>query len=306
MLFPNTHNYVFIMNQPKSSGHIVTNPPRVLFQRSTDQVRVRLITDPPGLVEFGGSPWALVSVHVGPSAVMSCRRGGLSHRGTAVHGDIDIIPPGLPGTWELKQRDMALVVGLAPELLTRAAEELDADPSRVEIRNRFQARDNRIEHIAWALKAELENGCSGGRLYLDSLATAMATQLVGNHSSLQVTSHAQGGLPGHKLKQVLSYIEENIAADLSLQEIANVAGLSVSHCKVLFRQSVGVPIHQYVIRRRIDRAAELLRQGDLAVSQIALETGFAHQSHLAVHMKRVLGLVPRELRNRQEANGFPV
>jgi AraC family transcriptional regulator len=227
---------------------------------------------------------------------MTCLRGGVSHRGSAVHGDIDIIPPGLTGIWELKERDTALVVRLEPGLLKQAAEDMDADPSQVEIRNRFQARDARLEYIAWALKAEMETGCVGGRLYMESLATAMASQLVGSHSSLQRFSNFQGGFSTRKLKQVLSYIEDNLSEDLSLQAIADVAGLSVSHCKVLFRKTVGMPVHQYVIRRRVDRAAALLRKGDLPVSQVALETGFSHQSHLAAHMKRVLGISPRTLR----------
>ncbi|HWC20486.1 MAG TPA: AraC family transcriptional regulator [Terriglobales bacterium] len=254
------------------------------------------MSDEPGLIVFPGCPAAIVSIHVGPSSYMTCRRGGVSHRGSAVHGDIDIIPPFLTGTWELKERDTALIVRLEPALLNRAAEDLDAEPTRIEIRNRFQARDACLEHIAWALKAEMETGCPGGRLYMDSLATAMASQLVGSHSSLQRFSNFQGGFSTRKLKQVLSYIEDNLSEDLSLLTIAEVAGLSVSHCKVLFRKTVGIPVHQYVIRRRVDRAATLLRKGDLPVSQVALETGFSHQSHLAAHMKRVLGVSPRMLR----------
>jgi AraC family transcriptional regulator len=270
--------------------------PRVLFQGATDKVRVTLLTDPPGLVKFSGSERTHVSVHVGQSVLMTCRHDDISHTGTAIHGDIDIIPPNLPASWEMKQRDTALVVGLAPELMSVAAEELEADSSRVEIRSKFQARDARIEHIAWALKAEMENGYPGGTLYLDSLATAMATQIVSRHSSLQIAVNSYVGISSRKLKQVLSFIEDNLGSDLSLLAIAGVAGLSVSHCKVLFRRAVGVPIHQYVIRRRVERAAALLRNGEMAVSQVALATGFAHQSHLASHIKRVLGVSPRELR----------
>ena len=75
-------------------------------------------------------------------------------------------------------------------------------------------------------------------------------------------------------------------------QIAGVAGLSVSHCKVLFRKSVGMPVHQYVIRRRVERAVMLLRLGKLSVNQIALDTGFSNQSHLAMHLRRVLGTSP--------------
>jgi len=96
---------------------------------------------------------------------------------------------------------------------------------------------------------------------------------------------------------VLSYIEDNVGEDISLSEIAAVSGLSVSHFKRLFRESVGLPVHQYLIRRRLERAKELLAEGKLSISQIAIETGFAHQSHLARHMRRVFGISPRTLRN---------
>ena len=270
--------------------------PRVLFQGSTSKVRVTLLADPPGKLEIFGSERTAVCVHVGSPVLMTCRHGDISHSGTAIHGDIDIIPAGLPASWEMKQEDTALVVSLAPELLSQAIEEFEADPGRVEIRNRFQTRDAGIEHIAWALKAEMEDGYPSGQLYLDSLATAMAAQIVSRHSSLEITSSAGAGLSSRKLKQMLSFIEENLGADVSLKAVADVAGLSVSHCKVLFRRAVGIPIHQYVIRRRVERAAAMLRSGDMPVTEIALATGFSHQSHLAAHIKRVLGVSPRELR----------
>ena len=79
-------------------------------------------------------------------------------------------------------------------------------------------------------------------------------------------------------------------------DVAAVAGLSPSHFKSLFRASVGLPVHQYLIRRRVERAKSLLGEGRMPISQIAFETGFAHQSHLARHMRRVLGLSPKALR----------
>jgi AraC family transcriptional regulator len=106
-----------------------------------------------------------------------------------------------------------------------------------------------------------------------------------------------GRMAPRKLKDVLSYIEDHLHTDLSLQEVAGVAGLSVSHFKAMFREAVGMPTHQYVIRRRVEHAAELLRHSDLPISQVALESGFAHQSHLAIHTRRILGRSPRQVRH---------
>jgi AraC family transcriptional regulator len=74
--------------------------------------------------------------------------------------------------------------------------------------------------------------------------------------------------------------------------LARIAGTSASHFKVLFRRSTGLAVHQFVVQRRVERAQVLLERGDLPVSQVALETGFAHQSHLARWMRRLLGATP--------------
>jgi AraC family transcriptional regulator len=261
-----------------------------------DKLAVRLLTDPPGVLEVPGTPNPFIVIHVGRSVYISCDRGGRRHRGLSVHGDIDIVPAGVPSRWEVNDADTALVVGVPAKLLQTAAEQSDREPSRVEIVNRFQTRDRQIEHIGWALKTEMETGYPNGDLYLDSLGTALSVHLLNHHSpDSRGTKAIKGGMSGHRLKQVISYIEDNLGQDLSLKQVAHLAGMSVSHCKTVFRNSVGQSIHQYVIQRRVERAKSLLREGERSISEIALETGFAHQSHLAYHMRRVLGVSPRSI-----------
>jgi len=265
---------------------------------ATENLRLSLISDQPGIVEFMGSPNVVISLHVGPSVAVDCRRGAAKHRGTTIHGDLEIIPPNLGGTWEIKSRDTALVIGLKLRVLQRFVQESGGDASKLQVLNRFQARDQQIEHVGWALKAEMENGYPSGRVYMDALATGLAARIVRNHSSLARPARGiKAAMPGRKLKSVLSYIEDNLGRDLGLSEIADAAGLSVSHFKTLFRKSLGMPPHQYLIRRRVERAAMQLRKEDTPIAQIALENGFCHQSHLALHTRRVLGLTPQELRN---------
>jgi len=67
-----------------------------------------------------------------------------------------------------------------------------------------------------------------------------------------------------------------------------VCGVSASHLRALFKRSLGVPVH-IIIQRRVERARTLLLRGELPASQIALDAGFAHQSHMARCMGRVLG-----------------
>ena len=166
----------------------------------------------------------------------------------------------------------------------------------MEISNRFQIRDVQLENLGWAIKNELDLGCPSGRLYLDGLSLAVGSRVVTQHSSLgNRKMGVREGLSDGRLRQVLSFIEEHLADDLSLERIADVAGISATHLKVVFRGSMGLPVHRYVIHRRVERAKTLLMETDSSVAEIALAAGFSHQSHMARHMRRILGVAPRAI-----------
>jgi AraC family transcriptional regulator len=231
---------------------------------------------------------------------MDCRHGVKTHSGLAFHGDIDIIPDGVPSRWEIREVDTALVLLVGRHLLQQAAEE-SGFKNCIEIRSRFRIRDPQIEHLGWALMAEAQHGFPSGCLYMDCMAMALAVQLLRSHSSMARSNlPAESSMPRHKLRQVQAYIEENLRSDISLHTIADAAGMSASHLKSTFSKAAGMPVHQYVIRRRVERAALLLREGKLPISQIAVDVGFAHQSHLAMHMKRLLGVSPSHVLGSRE------
>ncbi|HYK52465.1 MAG TPA: helix-turn-helix transcriptional regulator, partial [Candidatus Eremiobacteraceae bacterium] len=75
-------------------------------------------------------------------------------------------------------------------------------------------------------------------------------------------------------------------------DLAAIAGLGASTFRALFKQSIGVPVHQYVIRRRVECAASLLSRGGVRLSEVAIQAGFVDQSHMARCMRRVLGMTP--------------
>jgi AraC family transcriptional regulator len=272
------------------------------IQSTSDQLthngfRVSLLTDPPGTVDVPGLTDTRISIHVGTPVQVACRRAGQYHSGTSVHGDIHIIPAETPSNWDVKGKDTFLTLSVSPQLLSRAAEELGLDPGRIEIRNRFQVRDTQLENIGWALKEEMECGNPCGAVYLDSLALTVAMRLICCHSSQAVEMRRPNKrLSDRRLRQVFDYIEDNLADNISLENLASVVGFSASHFKVLFREATGLSPHQYLIRRRVERARHLLGEANMSICQIAIETGFSHQSHLARHMNRVLGISPKALR----------
>jgi AraC family transcriptional regulator len=262
------------------------------------KIDVRLQVDPAGVLETVARLDPVIVMHVGPSVQIGCERGRQEYWGLSVHGDIDIVPAGVASRWILKKQDCALVMRVSQDLLREAALGLGIDPSDTGLLNRFQIRDAKIEHLGWALKAEMDHGFNSGRLYADSIGLAMACQLLQGHSQVPPNGVPMkpAVVPGFRLRQVLAYIEDNLSHDLSLSAIAAIAGLSASHCQRAFRNAIGLSVHQYVIQRRVERAKLLLVNKSLSISEVASAVGFSHQSHLAYHMHRWLGVSPMAVR----------
>jgi AraC family transcriptional regulator len=263
------------------------------------QIKAWVSTFEAGLTEIAELPHALVCMHLGPSVEVRCTRGGTVREGREVAGDLDIVPARTAASWETKQEGTALIMCVPDALLRAVAMRLDRDPTAIDIADRFQMRDPVIEHIGWTLKADIDSNLAGGRLLRDSLGVALAVRLLQRHyrGSLPMRE-VRGGLTHTKLERVIAHIEDNLASKLTLPDIAEIAGMSVSHLKTLFRNSTGVPVYEYVLRRRVERAQFLLRNHKLSIAEIAVATGFAHQSHLARHMHRILGYTPSAVRRK--------
>ncbi|RZU42877.1 helix-turn-helix domain-containing protein [Edaphobacter modestus] len=291
-------------SQPRRS---IVSPetPQVFSQAETAHgVILQHRLDPIGSLDLPGIEKTILCFHIGPAARLSCRRDGKQYSGTAVHGDIDIIPAWTPSRWVAHDHnDRNLLLSLPQTLIHSVAQQAGHDSSRLEIRNRFQVRDPELELIANAIHREIDDGHPSGPLYTEGLVAAMTSRLLAQHSSISQPSRMPPAtLSGRRLKQVLSFIEDQLAEDLSLDQIAAVAGLSTSHLKPLFRQAMGLPVHQFVIQRRIERARSLLTQDSLTMAEIAAATGFAHQSHLARHIRRATGLAPNVIRRKFAAD----
>lgn len=220
-------------------------------------------------------------------------------------GEVAIIPAGPPWKWGFRgQTDSDLLpLCLEDAFLREVARSVEVDPDGMEIVPRLGERDLRIEQIGLLLKEEIEaEGLLGGRLYAESLATALAISLIRDHSSLgrkaarKAGRERGGGLPRRALKEVIDYIGDNLEKDLTLAEMAGVAHMSPYHFSRLFKESTGLTPHRYVIERRVQRAKELLGSTALPIAEIAFSCGFANQSHLNRHFQRLLGVNPKALR----------
>ncbi|HEV2673562.1 MAG TPA: AraC family transcriptional regulator [Aliidongia sp.] len=246
-----------------------------------------------GLFDSPPSPEHRLVLHLGAPVRVDCRVDGLHQNRMQVHGDLDLIPAGASGRWEDDRPATLLHFRVTQTLLRATAEDMEMNSSNLGLMPQLQARDPQIEHIASALHSTLAINIPMERLFAESLGTALIARVLRRFAT-NVPAVAKGGLSKRQLQRVVDYVEGNIDESLSLIDLAEVAGVSVSHFKTQFRLSIGMPVHQYVIQRRVERAKTLIMRG-AAISQVALDAGFAHQSHLARCMRRVLGVTPMEL-----------
>ncbi len=109
---------------------------------------------------------------------------------------------------------------------------------------------------------------------------------------------AEEHVHSHNFTQVIDYIEDYLGQPIELEQLAQVAGMSRFYFCRLFKQSVGLTPHQFVIRRRIERAKHLLRQSNLSIAEIAIACGFANQDHLTRYFKRLTSATPSVFRQQ--------
>lgn len=251
------------------------------------------------LDDFGlpAIPRHVLVVNLGsPAEAQERLRGRQGHLGT---GSLTILPAGAASTWHLDRQGEVrhLHLYLPPALVHRVAAEAGVNPDTVELVDAIGTRDPQIEAIALSLLAELRSDGLGGKIYIESLANLLVVHLLRHHSSVkQPAPPREAGLARTTLRIVTTYIEDHLAEDLSLSDIAAVASLSPYHFAHLFKKSTGLSPHQYVIHRRVERAKLLLASTNWPLTYIAHNVGFANESHLAKHFKRLTGLSPKHYR----------
>ncbi len=213
-------------------------------------------------------------------------------------GQMSFYPAFKPFTARNPQTYGFLLVALEPKSLLCSTQGM-VEANHLEFTTQNAVDDPLVRGAALALREEIAAGYPGGRWYGEALAEMLAVHLVRHYTTeAPLLRPNDGGLAPNQLKRALEFIHANLAADTSLQSVANEVGLSPFHFARQFKRATGLAPHQYLIQQRVERAKELLVHSLASVAEVAQQVGFCDQSHFARHFRRLFGMTPKAFRQR--------
>ena len=221
---------------------------------------------------------------------------GTSNKTTLIRGPrIAITPAGGPHPTYRARRSEVLVIALDPDFYrdsVRSALGCEA-PQIVE---QYIGVDPVLRQIGDTLRVEFRFGRVPGAVYLECWARVVALHLANTYGQLRRQTRRLPGLPHHKLKEILSFIEGNLADSIQVEDLAKTACLSPFHLARLFKRAVGQSPHLYITAQRVQRAKKVLSDSDLPLVDVAASVGFQTQAHFTGVFRRYTGVTPRAYR----------
>jgi AraC-like DNA-binding protein len=197
---------------------------------------------------------------------------------------------------------------IAKNFITQCFEECDISetPGTPSFRTRF-VKDAIIEQLIRSLSLPKPPGPAMGQLYIEGVCLAIVARLISEkYDSCQNLEKPKiSALANWRLKRALEYIETKISEPITLADVAASTGLTRMYFAAQFRAATGLRPHEYILRRRIERAQNMLLTSNITLIDAAFSVGFQTQAHFTTVFKKVVGETPYRWReaNLQRSTG---
>jgi len=207
-------------------------------------------------------------------------------------GSLTINPAGFDCGADADEDVDILLVAVDPgRMALAAAEGALPEPQLIE---RLSDDDPVLLALARTLAFESVHNYPSGALCWNEAASSFVDGLVTGHTTA-LPARSRGMLGRDLLRRLRDYVIDHLDEPIGVEALADIAGRSPFHFTRVFTRSVGMTPHRYIVHLRLQRAIELVREGQSGLAEIAARTGFADQSHLSRWVRRVLGVSPTQL-----------
>jgi AraC family transcriptional regulator len=211
-------------------------------------------------------------------------------------GTITTLPPGLRSTYRHATENTVVVCAIDQRYLDGVEVELDKRPPGP-LHQLYGTDEPTLRDLMLLLAKEAEAGGPSGRVYADSLSTALATRLLFAGRSLQPPKDAPASpLPRRILRRVLDRMEAEVDSDLTLTLLAEESGYSRTHFLRMFRGVTGQSPHRYLLELRLKKAESMLASRSFSLVDIALACGFSSHAHFSTAFRSRYGSSPAAYR----------
>ena len=246
------------------------------------------VGEPPGRIHVDAAPGSVLMFNISPVQGLRQTRDGRSFVSDMLHGEMTLMPRGVPSEWSWNSTCDRLDVIVSPDMF--------GDGSQLDVVDRFAFRDAEMEAICRDLYRKFGRSRLPEPLYVESQLTKLGTLLLLRHSTASEGDRVvpSGGLTRNKARRVLDYVESNLGRELTLIELARIAELSLHHFARMFKRTIGVTPYRYVLERRVERAKAMLLTPKATLVEIGLSLGFDSQSHFTSAFGRMVGATPAE------------
>jgi AraC family transcriptional regulator len=248
-----------------------------------------------GSAHFSGTPRQhLIWFSLSSQVRHHCRIGDHTLQHEPTTGSLAICPAGICSAAHTDAGVDMLIIAIQPDRFTLAAAEDAALDAQLD--HRLVGYDATLFELGGLLADEGAAQKLNEPLFWNDVASRFVDRLVDRHASPAMLRR-QRRLGKRAVERVREYVMDHLDEAIDVETLAGIAHLSPFHFSRMFARSVGVTPHRYVVRLRLRRAVELLREGRLGLAEIAARTGFADQSHLSRWMRRVHGVPLTRLRS---------
>ncbi|QDK98840.1 helix-turn-helix transcriptional regulator [Acinetobacter tandoii] len=215
-----------------------------------------------------------------------------------------LMPQDFESTWDLRDSLTFVHLYYTEQHLKRVAEQVwDREPSQISLNPQSFVADPQVSMLYrhFLLSDAWQN--RENHLQMSTATTLLLNHLIKNYSQTQWQApEVKGGLSPYMLKQLLAWIDQHLHVSLTLSDLAQQTQLSEYHFAHMFKQSMHMPPHQYVMQRRLELAHHALQSTTANITEISMQYGFSSSSHFSHRFKKHFGYSPSQIKKLSKRN----